>query len=111
MMLELSPLPVPFAADSVQADSIAPGLVHHYFWSGRGPWAVDVLEADAFGDELLQRQPALQVETDQGGEVALGQAVAVPRRLQRTAAGEEVDQGHLQCHVRCRNTHQHNGSG
>lgn len=44
--LRLSPLPVPFAADSVQADSIAPGLVHHHFWSARGPWAVDVLEAD-----------------------------------------------------------------
>ena len=39
---------------------------------------LDVAEADAFGDELLQRQPALQVEVDQGGEVAFGQAVAVP---------------------------------
>lgn len=26
----------------------------------------DVIEADAFGDELLQRQPALQVQRDQG---------------------------------------------
>ena len=69
------------------------------------------VEPDALGDELLQRQPALQVEADQRREVALGQAVAVPRRLQRAAAGEEVDQRHLQRHVRRRNTDQHDGAG
>ena len=57
---------------------------------------LDVVDADPLGDELLQRQPALQVEADQRREVALGQAVAVPRRLQRAAAGEEVDQRHLE---------------
>src|SRR6185312_3228401 len=72
---------------------------------------LDVVEADAFGHELLQRQPALQVEADQRGEVAFGKAIAVPGRLQCPTAGEEVDQRHLQLHVRCRNTHQHNGSG
>ncbi len=56
-------------------------------------------------------KPALQVEVDQGGEVAFGQAIAVPRRLQRAAVREEVDQRHVQAHVGCRNTHQHNGSG
>ena len=72
---------------------------------------LDAVEADAFGDELLQRQPALQIEADQSGEVALGQAVAVPGRLQRSASGEEVDQRHLEGHVRRRNTDQHNRSG
>ena len=51
---------------------------------------LDSVESDAFGHELLQRQPTLQVEADQGGEVTLGQTIAVPRRLQRAAAGEEV---------------------
>ena len=72
---------------------------------------LDTVQADAFGDELLQRQPALPVQADQGGEVALGQAVAVPGRLQRAAAGEEVHQRHVQSHVGRRNTNQHNGSG
>lgn len=72
---------------------------------------LDVFEPDAFGNEPLQRQPALQVKVDQRGEVAFGQAIAVPRRLQRTAVREEVDQRHVQAHVGRRNTHQHNGSG
>ena len=42
-------------------------------------------------DELVQRQPALQVEVDQHREVAGRQAVAVPGRLQRAAAAEDVD--------------------
>ena len=71
---------------------------------------LDAVEADALGDEALQGQPALAVEADQCGEVAFGQAVAVPGRFQRSAAGEEVHQRHLQPHVRGRNTHQHNGS-
>jgi hypothetical protein len=33
---------------------------------------LDAVQSDALGDELLQGQPALQVEADQGGEVALG---------------------------------------
>ena len=53
----------------------------------------------------------LPVQADQGWEVPLGQAVAVPGGLQRAAAGEEVHQRHLQAHVRCRNPNQHNGSG
>ena len=72
---------------------------------------LDLVEPDAFGDELVQRQPALQVEVDQGGEVALGQAVAVPGRLERAAAGEEVDQRHLELHVRRRHADQHHRAG
>ena len=66
---------------------------------------------DALGDELLQRQPALPVQVDQHREVPLGQAVAVPRRLQRPAAGEEVDQRHLERHLRGRHADQHHGAG
>ena len=60
---------------------------------------------------LLQRKPALQVQVDQGGEVAFGQAIAVPRRLQRAAVREEVHQRHVQAHVGRRNANQDNGSG
>ena len=60
---------------------------------------------------LLQRQAALLVQVDERREVPLGQAVAVPRRLQRAAAGEEVDQRHLQRHVGSRHAHQHDGAG
>ena len=43
----LPPLPVTeFAAESLRVDTVAPGLVHTYLWSARGPWAVHVLDAD-----------------------------------------------------------------
>ena len=71
----------------------------------------DIAEPDAFRDELVQRKPALQIEVDQGGEVAFRQAIAVPGRLQRTAVGEEVHQRHVQAHIGRGHTDQHNGSG
>lgn len=43
---------------------------------------LDLVELDALADELLERQTPLLVQVDQNGEVTLGQAVAVPRRLQ-----------------------------
>jgi hypothetical protein len=43
---------------------------------------LDTVETDAFGGEALQRKSALTVQADQRREVTLGQAVAVPRRLQ-----------------------------
>ncbi len=69
----------------------------------RGAWSrglLDVLELDPLGHELFERQPTLLVQVDEHREVALGQAVAVPRRLERAAAREEVDQRHLEGHVR-----------
>ena len=43
----LPPLPVAqFAAESLRVDTVAPGLVHTYLWSARGPWAVHVLDVD-----------------------------------------------------------------
>src|SRR5689334_19420389 len=47
---------------------------------------LDVLERDGLADERLQREAALQVLGDEHREVAAGQAVAVPRRLDRPAA-------------------------
>ena len=48
---------------------------------------LDVVEPDAFGDELVQREPALQIQADQRREVTLGQAVAVPARTSATRRG------------------------
>lgn len=43
----LPPIPVAqLAAESLRVDTVAPGLVHTYLWSARGPWAVHVLDAD-----------------------------------------------------------------
>src|SRR5258708_8806195 len=42
--------------------------------------------------------------------VGVREAVAVPGRLQRAAAGKEVDQRHIDSHIGSRNTHQRNGS-
>lgn len=39
-------------------------------------------DADPLGDELLQRQSALQVQVDEGGEIPLGHSIAVPRRFE-----------------------------
>ena len=37
-----------------------------------------ILEVDAFGDELLERQPALHVQVDQGGGSAAFAGAALP---------------------------------
>ena len=39
----------------------------------------DLFQLDALADELLQRQATLLLEVDERGEVALRQAIAVPR--------------------------------
>ena len=45
--------------------------------------------------EAVEVEAALQVEVDQHREVAAREAVAVPRRLQRAAAAEELDHREL----------------
>ena len=61
----------------------------------------DVVEADALGDELLERQAPLQVNADQGGEVTLGQAVAVPGLdLREPPREKKSTSGIFQCHRR-----------
>ena len=57
---------------------------------------LDAVQSDALEDEPLQGKPTFAVEADQRGEVAFGQAVAVPGRLQRSAAGELVHRRHLE---------------
>src|SRR5918998_563031 len=85
---------LPFAGWSEQDDAAEHLAVLHLLER-----LLDVVQPDGLGDELLERQPSLQVQVDQHREVALGQAVAVPRGLQRPAAAEEADQRQLQPHV------------
>src|SRR5688500_11256049 len=68
----------------------------------------DVVQADGLGDELVEREAALQVEVDQHGEVAAGQAVAVPGGLDRAAPAEDLDGRQLDGHGRRRDAdHDH----
>ena len=46
-----------------------------------GKRILHVVDTDALGDELAEREAALQVQVDVGGEVALREAVAVPGGL------------------------------
>ena len=69
-------------------------------------------EADLLGHEGVEVEPALLVEVDQHREVAGGQAVAVPARLQRAAATEDVDQRDVgDPHVRGGYADQHHRAG
>ena len=73
---------------------------------------LDVVDADLLGHERVEVEPALLVEVDQHREVAAGQAVAVPARLQRAAATEDVDQRDLgDLHVRGGHADQDDGAG
>ena len=63
------------------------------------------------GDEAFQGELSLQVQVDQVREVALGQAVAVPRRLQGAAAPEHVQQRQGEFHAGPRHTHQNHTTG
>ena len=72
---------------------------------------LDLVQLDALADEVLQWQAPLLVEVHERREVALGQAVAVPRRLQRAAVREQVDERHLKRHVRSGHADQHHRAG
>src|SRR6201999_4531413 len=52
-----------------------------------------------------------QVQVDQHREVAAGQAVAVPGRLERAAPAEYVQQRQLELHLRGGHADQHHGAG
>jgi hypothetical protein len=65
----LAPLTLP-AAESVRVDTIAPGLVHYDIWSSRGPWAIQLLDADRAcwsavalkaGGQAIGRAPAREL--------------------------------------------------
>jgi hypothetical protein len=42
----ISPVTLPFAADTVRNETIAPGVVHRYIRSSAGPWAIHALDVD-----------------------------------------------------------------
>ena len=67
---------------------------------------LDFVKLDRFGDELVERQTALQVQVDEHREVTRWEAVAVPGRLQRSAPTEDLDQRQLDLHGRIRHAHQ-----
>ena len=62
-------------------------------------------------DESVEREPALEVQVDERREVTRRQAVAVPRRLERAAAAEEVDHRDVgQRHVGGGHAHLYDGA-
>src|SRR4051794_7756926 len=72
---------------------------------------LDVVQADRLGDELVEREAALQVQVDEHREVPAGQAVAVPGRLDRPAAAEDLDRRQGDLHVRGGGADHDDGAG
>jgi hypothetical protein len=67
-------------------------------------------EADRLADEAVERQPAGEVELDQGREVARGQAVAVPRGPSADPPRPNtVDERHVDAHRGVRDADEHDG--
>src|SRR4051812_47243334 len=71
---------------------------------------LDVVQRDGLADEAVQVETSLLVHVDEHRKVARRQAVAVPTRLQCAAATEEVEQWHLDPHLRCRYADQYDGA-
>ena len=72
---------------------------------------VDVLEADALGDEAVQIEAAEQVLVHELGEVAGGQGVTVPCALDGAAAAEDLVQRNIPGGAGCGHTHEHDAAG
>src|SRR4051794_41854332 len=53
---------------------------------------LEVVDADRLGHELLQRQPALQVQVDEQREVAAREANAGPRPLYPAAPAQDGEE-------------------
>src|SRR3712207_3534918 len=70
-----------------------------------------LVQRDRLRDELVERQPALEVEVDEQWEVPAGEAVAVPARLDAAAPTEQLDERQLDLHVRRRHAHLHQRAG
>ena len=73
----------------------------------RGEGGLDPVDADGLADEAVEVEPPVQVEVDEHREVAGGEAVAVPARLQRATPPEELDHGQVDAHVGRRDTDLH----
>ena len=76
-----------------------------------GEGVLDLVDADGLADEAVEVEPSGQVEVDEHGEVPRGEAVAVPARLQRAAAAEELDHGQVDAHVGRGDADLHQGPG
>ena len=76
-----------------------------------GEGGLDVTDADLLGDEGTEVEAALLVEVDEHREVARGKAVAVPARLQRATAAEDLDERQGDLLVGGRDAHEDNGAG
>src|SRR4051794_4988695 len=76
-----------------------------------GERILDVVERDGLADEAVEIEATLQVHVDEHREITCRQTVAVPTRLQRTPPTEEVEQRHLDAHLRCRYADEDHGAG
>ena len=76
-----------------------------------GEGILNAVELNLLGDELVERQASLLEEVDKHREVAARQAVAVPGRLNRAAAPEDLDEWGLPFHVRSRDADEHQRAG
>ena len=72
---------------------------------------LDLVDPDGLGDEAVEVELSVQVEVHEHGEVPRGEAVAVPARLQRAAAAEELDHGQVDAHVGRGDADLHQGPG
>ena len=70
-----------------------------------------LVDGDALRDEGVKIQVALLVVRHEHGEIAGGQAVAVPGGLERAAAAEDVQQGQLEFHLGGGDAHQDHAAG
>ena len=71
---------------------------------------LDVVEADGLAHEALEVEAPVEVQVDEHREVARREAVAVPARLERAAATEELDHRQLDAHRRVGHAHLHDGA-
>src|SRR6266508_2309954 len=78
--------------DHHRAEDLAPAHL--------GEGLLDLVQRDRLGDEAVEVVAAAQVQVGEDREVAGGQAVAVPRRLERAAAAEEVEHTQVDAHLR-----------
>src|SRR3954470_2659420 len=101
---------------SIVAVTTAPSSQDHYRTKYFSPFhpresLLDRIESDPLADETVQVEPSRLPQVDEEREVPRGQAVAVPRRLQRAAVAEDLDERQLDRHRRIRYADEHDGPG
>lgn len=68
--------------DTLRTVRLGPGLVYRYIWSGRGPWAVHLVQADLEGRCDLELG-VLQAEARESGGVGRERVSSMARRSER----------------------------